>query len=292
MFVGTDPPAVADEMLQVIARAALDGSEVLFTRGGGLFLPLPLRLSHPVPLGPLDLPLFDAKREFLAQAPYQFNMIVCELALLGGIPAEPVSALYVQPASVVDDHALVNSGGGSGPMNRDRALAGALFDLLRDDWRAWSRDAEVLAENSCRLNLSTKLREVSSALPTLVAGAYFHHVNGATVEAHADSSTVTEAIVGAFWARLVAGNNGAAQLALRKTISTPRRLDLLVAEDKAFERLHADFQLANPGRVKLVHSAVADDESAHLSINAMRTAVELLCGEPVAQPVPSTPNYW
>jgi hypothetical protein len=241
MFVANAVPDSSEELTTVIARFDVDTGPVLVTRGGGLFTSLPKDLAEPTPIGPLDHAQWNRKGEFHEQSADRFNMILCELALLGGSVAEPVSPLYVQLGSVIDNHALMNSASASGPTNTHRQIPGPLAELLSDDWRAWIREDEALPRNASALSCAWKLRSASASLPTLVAAAYAHYTFIQTAEAHAISSIVTEAIIGSIWRQHVAEQQGPRRRRLEdtRTYSISVRLKVLLTAGLISDSLYA-----------------------------------------------------
>ncbi len=285
-------PADRAQIIEVIEQVEDAPWTIHVTRGGGLFVKVPIDMPRVVP-GPLDMAVWNRKQQFHRETTERFNMIVCELALLGAC-VMPVSVQYVLPAVIADNYAMVQQGGGSGALNLDRQLLGTLRALLGDESVAWSHIDVTLLREAKELSRARTLRATASSMPTLVASAYYHHTSGDLGEAQALSFIVTEQIVSSFWRDHLATLSGARKERLEdtRTYLLSVQLEVLLTAGRITRELYDAIHEARRPRNDLTHRAVVTAAGSEASMQAMRLLIQELCGLKVAETSPSTGIAW
>jgi len=271
---------------EVLRRVAVGPCEVLVTRMGGLFVVPPRELTNVYgACYDSDAPMSDleAKMAFEETTAEVFNLLICELALLG-VVSEPASPVHINYGQLIDNHALVLAGSGGRELYLERSV-GANWALFGNHWIGWPLRAESLLDEAARLARTRVLAAISAALPSLVAGAYYHYSRRQPAEALTDAWIVTEQILDSMWAAHVcAVDDGKRKERLNdsRTYSASVRIEVLhtaCAIDKdAYEDLHE----ARLGRNQLAHRALIDLNAASQGMGAMKRLIELVCGTSVA----------
>jgi hypothetical protein len=157
---------------EVVRRTRIDRCEVLITRMGGLFVQPPQELTDPYcacydSAGPMsDL---ETKMAFEESTAEVFNLLICELALLG-VVSEPVSPVHISYGQLIENHALVLVGSGGRELYLERGV-GANLALFGNHWGAWPLRSESLLDEAARLARTRVLASISATLSSLVPGA-------------------------------------------------------------------------------------------------------------------------
>jgi len=284
---GEGLPQDGYECTEVLRRIRIDACDVVITRMGGLFVQPPGELSDPYSAGcDSDALMSDlqVKMAFEEATAGVFNLLICELALLG-VVSEPASPVHINYGRLIDNHALVVVGSGAREMYLERSIGPSLA-LLSNHWIGWPTHGGSLVDEAARLPRTRILAAVSATIPSLVAGAYYHYSRRQPAEALMDAWIVTEQILDSMWT----GYTDAAKDGKRKerlldsrTYSASVRIEVLhtagVIERDVYERLHE----AREARNRLAHRSLIDVNAASQGMCAMRCLVQLLCGTAVAE---------
>jgi len=271
---------------EVVRHVAIDPCEVLVTRMGGLFVQPPQELADPYGARyDSEAPMSDleAKMAFEETTAEVFNLLICELALLG-VVSEPASPVHINYGRLIDNHALVVAGSGAREMYLDRSIGPSLA-LLANHWIGWPIHGESLLDEVAGLARTRILAAMSATLPSLVPGAYYHYSRRQPAEALMDAWIVTEQILDSMWTEYtdaVKDGKRKQRLADSQTYSASVRIEVLHTAGVIDRDMYEDLHEARDARNRLAHRALIDLNAASQGMCAMRCLIELVCGTSVA----------
>ena len=274
-------------LTSVISTLRVGKHRVMITRMGGLFVKPPRSFSDPYSGGP-EVGSEDElwrKIEFEVEVARCFNGVICELAL-NGLVSAPASPIDISWGQLVDGHALVLGGSGGREAYLHRSVQ-PLLELLQDNWLTWPVRGEETLKKAARMALTRRLSAISETLPELVAGAYSNYSRRQVGEAIADSWVVTEQVVDYLWqghVKTVRDKARKDRLKDDRTYSASVRAEILLTAGALPEDLYVSVQRARKLRNDLMHSAKMALPAATQCVNAMREAVEFVCGTTVVPP--------
>lgn len=256
---------------EVIGRVPASAHEVLVTRNGGLFVK-----------PPVDLPN-NRKVATENEATFSFNLLICELALLGFV-SEPASTVHISVGKLVDDHALITSSGGGREMYLERTTQPA-SELLKGQWPGTvliSQDLipEGTFERLRLLERAKKLAEVAELLPTLVAGAYWMCSRRQLGEALLDSWGACEQVLDYLWRKYVSSlsdDRRRERLKDTRTYTAAVRTETLFSVGLIDSTVYDALNAARKQRNDIAHRAKITLQGAQDGAEAMKLMIELLC---------------
>ena len=262
--------------LRVGAVIETDGLKLLVTLSGGIFVRPPPELVQTDP-DASDEPTLWRQIDFEVTAARAANNVICELAL-NGVVSEPAAPAFICQGRVVDNHIAIRSVGGGREAYVDRSI-----DHLADQstWHALRLWPNALAE-SRSLARTSRLLELSSHAPTLVAGAYSAMSRMQYVEAIADAWIIVEQYLRYAMKRAGLGRTGKASQAIRRLTEA----GILSSE------LSAAIGDARKARNDLLHGADLSAPKARTVLNAMKLMLEAHCGSPVSTPLETESTNW
>lgn len=277
---------------EVIARCRFDSLEILITRNGGLFVEPPHDLSDSHLELEISSDTLAKKFEFEYQVSHLFNRLICEFALRG-IITEPASPVHISQGKLIDNHALIVGAGGGREFYPERTINQAR-GLLDHTWSfARPVDSALLGE-VIGCEYSQKLEQLSSNLPTLLAGAYSQYSRHQLTEALVDSWIVVEQVIDWLWTDYISQYKGQRKDRLKdaRTYSTAVRLEVLAVVGILDSSLYEHLNLARTHRNKLVHRAEIDYKVATEAVIAMQKVIEFFLACSVAPPIASRGVNW
>jgi len=283
---------------EVIGRVPAGAHEVMVTRNGGLFVQPPNDLPDVSRLtGEERFKSFSRKAAFEDKATMAFNLLICELALLGFV-SEPASTVHISVGKLVDDHALITSGSGGREMYLERTMQPSM-ELLRGEWPAPAMRVAHIPEGTFeRLRLlerANKLAEVAELLPTLVSGAYSMSSRRQLGEALLDSWGACEQILDYLWREYVSSlsnDRRRERLQDTRTYTAAVRTETLFTAGIINSTVYDALNTARKQRNDMAHRAKITLQGAQDGTYAMKLMIELLCKTNIEPPLISTSINW
>jgi hypothetical protein len=297
------PPTEADyrdRLIEVVQTIPVIDRDVLVTRNAGLFtrppghLPDPFRDTAAIPI---DNATFGEKLRVEEEVAERFNLVICELALLGIVSA-PVTPKVISAAALIDGQALITSAAGGRESYADRVM-GPARDLFTGQgllsYVHHHHPLEVL-ERVRRLEKVTALRSVSTTIPTFVASAYALFSQRQLAEALASAWIVIEQFVDRKWSDYVAttGATGALLARLQDSRNNPvwARINTLRDDGVLPRTLCETIDQARNRRNRLMHRATIALDDARVVLLALHAVLEEICGQPSSPPECSSELNW
>ena len=262
---------------------------VLVTVNGGMFVEMPLSLRAG-PTGP-GMRELDAKATFERRTTDTLNLLVCELAT-HGIVSEPASPVFLNPARVVDGHALITQSGGGRELYFDRAMGWAQA-LLGREW--YQTSIRVMPEVAVELPRSVRIRELSADAPTLVAGAYSGYSRGQLAETLLLSWIVIEQFIDALWReRLESIDSVVRRRALKdaRTYSAAVRTEILQTDGTLTDDERAVIDRVRQHRNALAHRGQVGVDGARDAATALQLVLQRVCEDDIAPLVDNVSVGW
>jgi hypothetical protein len=282
---------------EIIDTIASHEGEIVVTRMGGLFTPIPPALLGRVWTTEHHLVWnhLQAQLDFEQSTCRVFNLLACELCTWGRV-VEPASPAFLAIGQISNGKLDVQQFEGAEVPYFDRILYPAA--ARRDDdvflVASLRTDPDVLGK-SRSLATAKMLAEVSPSLPTFVAAAYSLYSQHRFAEAIIDAWIVCEQMIDGIWERFRKGINGRARqkrLDDNRTFSMAVRLELLFSEGLLREAQYEAFQVARKHRNDLAHRARIGAFAARETVNCLRMLLSDLAGREVADfPEPSGPMW-
>jgi hypothetical protein len=285
---------------EVMGRVPAGAQEVMVTRNGGLFVQPPDDLplsSHITEDNEEWHKTFLRKVAIEDEATSSFNLVICELALLGFV-SEPASTVHLSVGKLVDDHALITSSTGGREMYPERTIQRS-HELLSGQRPASSlgsgRVPEGTFEKARLLERANKLAEVAELLPTLVAGAYSMFSRRQLGEALLDSWGACEQLLDYLWREYVSSlSNDRRRERLRdtRTYTAVVRTETLFTAGLIDLTVYDALNTARKQRNDMAHRAKITLQGAEDGTHAMKLMIELLCKTNIEPPLTSTSINW
>ena len=285
-----DQPLSATEVIQ---RIDADGTEIMITRNGGLFVQPPEEIANPIDLEADPSADLQAKMEFEEHAASLFNLVLCEYAL-HEIISEPATPVHISAGKLIDEHALVISAGGGREIYLERTMNPSM-QLLQQTWRIHRVHDQQITSDVAKLYCSSKLAQISVNLPSLTAGAYSLFSRRQLSEALIDAWIVIEQIVDWLWEEHKNQTSNADRrnrLADSRTYTAAVRIEILRTTDVLDDELYAEITTARSHRNNLAHRAKISFDIALETLNAMKSTLEFLCGGSIGAPSASRGVNW
>ena len=276
--------------IEVIERIEVEANEVLITCNGGLFLRVPP-----------DLKTLKDKRMFEEKAASLFNNIICEFALYG-VVSEPATPTHISGGKLIKNFALITSVGGGREVYMERTMAPCL-ELIRSGglWQINPQISLNVVQEIKQQQFTVKLKEVSTTLPTLVAGAYSLFSKRQLSEALNDSWIVNEQIIDWLWSDYknsitataeIEQNKRKERLSDERTYTAAVRIEVLYVAGCLPAHIYEAINNARKHRNKLAHRAQINLKMAQECLDAMRQMIEYLCGASVEPPMAIESINW
>lgn len=290
-----DDPFSATE---VIGKAQANGRVVLATRNGGLFMRTPTDLPNVLTTPPEDLAEnfgreSQAKVAFEEEAVACFNLVICELALLG-VVSEPATPAHVSVGKMVDDHAAIVSAVGGRELYPDRTVQ-PFMELARGNLVGFGQfiESDILMR-ALLLERATALADMSKYLPTLVAGAYSLFSQRQIGEALADAWFASEQMLDYMWRQYVSSVPGQRRSRLEdtRTYTAAVRTEVLHTAGRLDSATYEALNSARQKRNAFAHRARVDLSAAQVCLDTMKAMIELLCATSVEPPLANTGLNW
>lgn len=271
-------PSDPGHLARIVGTLTLDGLEMTLTGAGGIFT-----------IPPKDAWDGDAQRAFEQSITGVLNLLVCELALNGGVwnLFQTFIPQYVVPAKLRGDYALVLGGGGAGPLNTERQMGPATAMFSGTVYMTWPHSSTEPLEQAAALVRSRCLRDIAASLPVLVADAYWNFSAHAFSSAQANAWIVTERLLNFRWDEYVgslADTKRKRRLNDNRTYSAAVKTETLLAVGRISPELHALLEDARTQRNALMHSTIVSEAGALAAMLAMHGILESVLGVPVHPP--------
>ncbi len=293
---GAGFPRDGYQCTEVLRRIRIDACDVLVTRMGGLFIQPPEELSdlyHGCDTPDLAVSDLDDKLAFEETTAQAFNLLICELALLG-VVSEPASPVHINYGWLIDNHALVLVASGGRELYLERSI-GANTALIGNHWIGWPLRPESLLDEAAGLAHARVLAAISATLLSLVPGAYYYYSRRQPAEALMDAWIVAEQILDSMWTEYVHGvKGGKRKKRLRdwRTYSASVRIEVLYTTGVIDGEMYQELHHARGARNQLAHRALIDLTSASQGMGAMKRIIEFVCGTSVAHADVSVSVNW
>jgi hypothetical protein len=285
---------------EVIGRVPAGDQEVMVTRNGGLFVQPPDDLPDSSPHTEdyeRQHKIFSRKVALEDKATISFNLLICELALLGFV-SEPASTVHISVGKLVDNHALISASSGGREMYPERTIDRS-YELWSGQWPATSIGAGQLPEGTFEnvrlLERANKLAEVAQLLPTLVAGAYSMFSRRHLGEALLDSWGACEQILDYLWREYVSSlrnDRRRERLQDTRTYTAAVRTETLFTAGVIDSTVYDALNTARKQRNDMAHRAKITLQGAREGAYAMKLMIELLCTTNIEPPLTSTGINW
>lgn len=283
---------------EIIKDINIDSEEVLLTRNGGLFIKTPDNLKTLIGKNASNITKmsnedFQDKLLFQEKAINIFNDLICEFAL-NGVVSAPTTHPHISSGKLIENHALILSGGGGREMYLERTTQ-QLSQLREGSWRNHTYFEMHTVEEVIKLQCTSKLSTVSDNIPTFVASAYSLFSQGQLSVALSDSWIVIEQIVNSLWEdylKTLKDNKRKERLQDTRTYTTAVRIEVLFSKSKLPESLYEQLNIARKHRNDLLHSATIDKEMAWAGLIAMKQMIEFFCGKTIEPPNYSEGINW
>lgn len=285
---------------EVIGCVAAGAHEVMVTRNGGLFVQPPHNLPDSSIIAEDDE---ERHRTYLRkvatedEAASSFNLVICELALLGFV-SEPASAVHISVGKLVDDHALITSGTGGREMYFERTIQPSI-ELIRGRWPATAMGITLISEGTFErvrlLERANKLAEAAELLPTLVAGCYWMFSRRQLGEALLDSWGASEQILDYLWRDYLSSlsdDRRRERLRDTRTYTAAVRTETLFTAGLIDSTVYDALNTARKQRNDMAHRAKITLQGAQDGTDAMKLMIELLCKTNIEPPQTSTSINW
>ncbi|MBW6475085.1 MAG: hypothetical protein K0B14_18305 [Anaerolineaceae bacterium] len=278
---------------EIIAEIVIDDQKILVTRNGGLFSkPLEeftdILVSETFLENDIELKLhFEDK--FVRCA----NVVICEFCL-AGIVSEPITQVHVSRAGLIDNHALITSGGGGRETYHHRTLY-ASYQLVNQLWLFNRIVSMEKLSQVANVEYSSQLQKVSKNLPEFVASAYYNYSTQNISEALLDSWIVVEQIIDYLWGKLVkklSDSQRRKRLRDTRTYSSAVRVEILFLDEEISEQEYDIFQKARKRRNELAHRAHISLDYATEGMVAMKLAIEHIIQSEIADPATARGISW
>lgn len=268
--------------LEVIRVIRIEPFEILVTRGGGLFVP----------------EFYSTKGNDLERYGEEiaacFNKLLCELTLLGFF-TEPISAVHIQPAKMLDGIAAVFGGGGGGRAYfAERGMGPLMLLVAPETYRRWLPTAywnygyaETLLDEAKSLRRTSVLLGVATSVPSLIVGAYYYFMRRQESEAVITSWLVVEQILNFWWDQHVNTlqmSDRRQRLQDARTYTASVRAEILHTVGLLTADVYDAIQLARKHRNNLAHRVRVDIEAAGHCMGTLQIVIEQICGVEVAVP--------
>ena len=278
----------------IVARINLESDEILVTCTGGLFIQPPAHLSDLL-TNAITEPGKDlqAKLAFEEKTADVFNRIICELAL-NGIVSEPTTPVHISRGEMIDEHILITSASGGREMYLERTLTPSL-QLHLGTWRTNQLCSFEVVNAAIGQECTSRLNQISSSLPTLVAGAYFMFSRRQLSEALVDGWIVIEQIIVGLWTNYtssIIAKSRRERLLDSRTYSVGVRIETLYTIDVISEPLYTALNAARKHRNELAHRAKINLAMATEVLDAMKQTIEFFCKASIAMPLANVGVNW
>jgi hypothetical protein len=285
---------------EVIGRVPAGAHEVMVTRNGGLFVQPP----DDLPDGSLitedseeDRKTYWRKVAIEDEAALSFNLLICELALLGFV-SEPATTVHISVGKLVEHHALITSGTGGREMYLERTMQPSL-ELFSGQWPATTiHMGHIPAGTFERVRLlerANKLAEVAELLPTLVAGAYSMFSRRQLGEALLDGWGACEQMLDYLWREYVSSlsdDKRRERLRDTRTYSAAVRTETLFTAGLINSTVYDALNTARKHRNDIAHRAKITFQGAQEGMDAMKLMIEFVCKTNIEPPMSNTSINW
>ncbi len=275
-------PQKPEDVPRVITKTKVEDTEVYITGNGGLFY-----------LAPEDIEDANQENELKQKTAEIINQVICEFAL-NGIISAPATPTHISVGYLFSDRILVMAGGGGPEIYNERTII-PILKLFQGNWIADAHTEKSIVEKVSRLECTSKLVEISSNLPTLIAGAYSLFSQCQYSESLIDSWIVIEQILDYLWSNYCSSFVDVARkdrLSDTRTYSASVRIEILHSIDLISKDLYISFNRARKNRNDLAHRARISLEMANECIDALRQVIEEICGQAVYKAIPSQGVYY
>jgi len=272
-LLGSTPDAARE----VIREIQVGDYLVYVTRGGGLFAEREEGLNY------------DGMLAFNENLTKTFNRLICEFTLAAIVVSDSVSPEYIEPAELKAGHAAIVSAGGGRETYSERSLAPEIL-LRQSSWQVhWTRVDESVLNQIAPLSITGNLpQQMLGTAPAFIAGAYSHYSRKRMAEAIIDAFVFLEQFINHYWGenitscqRHIANLPTDQKRTIRKN-SVYDRINILQAIG-CFNPVQAScFHQARHHRNEVAHSANVGSTSAEETMNALKAALDLVCGVAVA----------
>ena len=267
---------------EIISQVNAEGTEVLITRNGGLFVHIPSDI--------LDMKDTLVFQEIAADI---LNCIICEFAFKG-IVSEPATPSHMSTGSLIDNHALIIAASGGRESYLERSLAPTIR-LVQGNWGMCQPCSLDIVHSIEKLECTSKLRQISKNIPTLVAGAYSFLSQRQIAEALNDGWVVIEQIINLLWDKHIASiieTPRKNRLSDSRTYTTAVRIEVLYISGVLSKHLYEALNIARQHRNDLAHRAKITLEMAEQCLIAMKNIIEFVCEVSVEPPIAHRSVNW
>ncbi|TAK30788.1 MAG: hypothetical protein EPO21_18720 [Chloroflexota bacterium] len=285
-----------DYLIEIIYKVVVDDTEVMITRGGGLFIRPPQYLPdlyRDVPGPGSALRRGEAVAKFKERATDTFNKLVCELTL-HGVVSEPASPALIGYGKLIEDRALIVSAEVGRETYFDRlTLTSIALQHKVANFPGWLNvHPQQILRDAAGLNCVNSVARLAPAASALVAGAYAAYSRRQLAEALIDAWIVIEQFLDQAWKEYVAGitlRKRQEKLQDPRTYSAAVRAEILHTVGKLSEPLYTSIEKARKHRNDLAHGARISLSNTRDAVNALHSVLERVCNRTVAHPAPWVP---
>lgn len=279
--------------IEIIEEVFVDNEKILITRNGGLFVKPNEDFSDALISQSFTENDINEKLQFEDKFVKYANRVVCEFCV-SEIVTEPVTQVHVSRASLIDNHALITQGSGGRESYYYRTVD-PYNQVLTGKWIT-NRivPIEKLSKVS-KLSCTSRLLNVSSALPDFIASAYYNFSTQNLSESMLSSWIVVEQIIDYLWGEYVRElQNSKREKRLRdtRTYSSAVRIEVLFMSGELSNQEYEMFQKARKSRNDLAHRALISHDCAYEGMNAMKLAIEHVVNAVIAEPATSRGISW
>jgi hypothetical protein len=268
---------------EIIADIVVDNLKIFVTRNGGLFSKPPEEFTDVLVSQKFLENDIQSKLLFEDKFVRCANVVICEFSL-AGIVSEPLTQVHVSRAGLIDNHALITSGGGG----REGYYHRTLYPTLQFFNNLWFSNRVVSMEilsKVAEVKNSSQLQELSKNLPEFAASAYYNYSTQNITEALLDSWIVVEQIIDHLWEKHVNKLNDpkrCERLKDTRTYSTAVRIEILFLDEEIDIKEYDILQKARKHRNDLAHRAQISLDSATEGMTAMKLAIEHIIQSEIA----------
>ena len=276
-FFGFPDPNDREAAAEIIKEIQVDEHLVHVTRGGGLFVVRPARLTSFQELSAFD--------EGVARS---LNRLICEFTLAVSLVSDPVTPVHFGLFDLRGRKASFTSAGGSGVSYYERSIGATLILHTSNWWVQWQSVNPSMLDQVAPLSITEKLSILPNSSFAFIAGAYSFYSRGQMAEAIVDAFVVIEQIIDRYWKQHIADLSPSPERRdrLRNTTiyGASTRTEILETIGVFDPDLSKHFHQARRHRNNVVHEASIGSESAVETMNALKVGLELLCDVTVATP--------
>ena len=261
-----------NEIAGRISVTANAEDDVVVTRASGLFV------EHPT------IPDRNEALAFVREAVVRFNLVICELNLVG-VVSSPASTAEIATAEIGDADVVVRSAAGS-MMDRTMPLSARTNSMIQHDFRL-QMDRRIL-DDIQGVPRARALAAVAPSLPHFVAAAYTFYARRLLAEGLINTWIAIEQILSHMWRQEhVAGAEPGSRrerLTDQRTFSAAVQIEVLQTAGVLDQDLADTLHRARGARNKLAHEGQLVEAGCEAGIDALVKLLVTLTKMPVARP--------